>query len=212
MNERRSRMAAAVEISFLVLIFSLGFMQPYLNFRGLAVQYTDIVFLLTAGLWLIAIAARKIDLRFDRSFVLLGLYFVGLLLSAAFSADPNFSFTKLVGEGYLLFLAVMTANLVRSTKILRRIIFVWLAASAVGSLVGIAAVVLYYLGVSNLLTDYARHHFGSLPPGNYPRIQATFIYPSMLCNYLTVSLLLLFGVYKLEWIKRGVFCFRRPLS
>lgn len=207
MDERRSRLAVAVEISFLVLIFSLGFMQPNLKFRGLAVQFTDLIFLVTAGLWFVAIVLRRIDLRFDRIFILIALYFFGLFLSALFSPDAGFSLTKLVGEGYLFLLAVVTANLIRRLRAFKRVAAAWLAASLIGSIVAIVTVVLFYFGVSNVLTDYALHHYGSLPPGNYPRIQGTFIYPSMLCNYLGVSLMVLFAAHRLKWIGRNVLLF-----
>lgn len=207
MDERRSRLAAAAEISFLVLIFSLGFMQANIDLRGLAVQFTDLIFLAAAGLWLAAAAMRRIDLHFDRIFILFGLYFAGLLLSASFSPSLPFSFTKLAGEGYLLLLAILTANAARGIREYRQVTFVWLAASLTGAAIAIAAVVLFYLGSSNFLTDYALHHFGSLPPGNYPRIQGTFIFPSMLCNYLGVSLMLLLAAYRLDWIGRVTFLF-----
>lgn len=207
MDERRSRLAAAAEISFLVLIFSLGFMQPNIDLRGLAVQFTDLIFLAAAALWLAAAAMRKVDLHFDRIFILFGFYFAGLLLSASFSPNVPFSFTKLAGEGYLLLLAILTANAVRGIREYRQVTFVWLVSSFIGAAIAIAAVALFYLGVSNILTDYALHHYGSLPPGNYPRIQGTFIYPSMLCNYLGVSLILLLAACRLDWIGRVAFLF-----
>lgn len=202
MNEQPSKLLTALTGSFLALILSLGLMQPHLTVSGLAVQYTDIIFLVTFALWVAAIILKKIEFRFDNFFVLPAVYFAGLFLSAVFSFDPGFSFVKLLGEGYLIGLAVVTYSVVRSATMFKTTVHAWLAASTVSCLVGFATVVLYYLGISNLLTEYALHHYGSLTPGNYPRIQGTFIYPAMLCNYLTVSITLLLTAFELGWVKR----------
>jgi putative inorganic carbon (hco3(-)) transporter len=197
----------ATEIAFLVLIFSLAFMQPAMESFGPAMTLTEAVFLVTAALFLIALITRQAQLRLERTYVLFGLYAVGLSLSAVFSVDPKFSFFRFLGELYLIALAVLTINIVRTPEMIKNVVLVWLAASGVSAVVGTLAVLSFYLGVTNFLTDFAFHHYGSLPPGNYVRIQGTFLYPSMLCNYLTVSFMLLFASRRMRWIGSSLFIF-----
>lgn len=196
---------SAAETSFLVLIFTLGFMQPSWLFHGLALVPTDVAFLTTAALALLAISSGQIAVPYHRFYVVLGFYAVGLGLSAAFSDDQGLSVLKLVGEYYLIALAVLTFLVATSQDMLRRIVRAWLAATAVGSAVSTLAVVFFYLGITNFITAIAFHHYGSLPPGNYVRIQGTFIYPAMLCNYLTVSILMLLAARRLAWVGRSSF-------
>lgn len=196
----RSAIRFALGTLFLLLIFSLGFMQPNLDIRGLSVTVTDLIFIVTCAIWFVALVFRQIEFRFDKSYVFLGLYAFGLLLSAAFSENPRFSLLKYLGEIYLIGLSVMTFNLTRTREVLKKVLVLWLAASSVTALVGALTVFFFYLGFSNALTEFSLHHYGSLVPGNYPRIESTFIYPSMLCNYLTVGLLMLLAARRSGWV------------
>lgn len=201
----RHALKSALEILFLLFIFSLGFMQPNIAIRGLLVTVTDLIFLATSAIWFLALVSRRSEFRFDKVYLLFGIYALTLLLSSVFSENQRLSFFKYLGESYLVALAVMAFNLVTTHNIFKKVILVWLAASGISALVGAAAVVMFYLGLSNSLTDFAIHGYGSLPPGNYPRIQSTFIYPSMLCNYLTVSVMMMFAARKLGWINNAHF-------
>ncbi|CAN5541797.1 hypothetical protein BH18ACI3_BH18ACI3_17730 [soil metagenome] len=204
MKTDRLSLENITKVSFLVLVFSLGFMQPSLYFGGSAVQLTDLAFLLAGALWLASLLNRKTTFRLDPLFLPLAFYFFALLLSAVFSVNPRISFIKLLGESYLIGLAVLTFNFVRSVGFCRKVIFVWLAASSVTSLIGLFTIVLFYIDRSNVLHEYFLHHYGSLTPGNYPRIQSTFVYPSLLCNYLTVSILFVLAIWRLGWIRRNL--------
>lgn len=201
----RSVIEIILEFFFFLLIFSLGFMQPQVEIRGISITVTDLIFLIVCGIWFLGLVCRKLDVRFDRIYFLFALYALGLLLSATFSENPRLSIFKYLGEIYLIGLAVMTLNLVRRTDMVKKVVFVWLAASAVSAAVATMTVVMFYLGTSNFLTDFSLHDFGSLPPGNYPRIQSTFLYPSMLCNYFTVSLMMLLAARRLAWVSRSMF-------
>jgi O-antigen ligase len=196
-----------VEISFLALIFSLAFMQPQWGGAGPAMTLTEPLFLLTTVALLIVIVARKATLHFDPVYIFLGLYAAALGLSAFFSEDQRYSFLRLLGEFYLIGLAVLTINIVRTQELLKKVVLVWLAASAVSAIIGSLAVLFFYLGVTNFITDIAFHNYGTLPPGNYIRIQSTFLYPAMLCNYLTVSFMMLLAASRLGWVGTRTFVF-----
>jgi hypothetical protein len=59
---------------------------------------------------------------------------------------------------------------------------------------------LFYIAPDLAAASGLLHHYGSLPPGNYPRVEGTYIYPAMLCNYLTIGMMLTLAAGKLGWI------------
>lgn len=204
-EDTRSKPVAALNYLYLGLIFSLGFMRPNLNLLGLAVQATDAIFVAAALLFATVVASRRIRLQYDPLMVPMGLYLAALAASAIFSERPDFSFIKLLGEIYLVGLALLTIQIIRNCDVIRRVVITWIGAGSLVGMVGVAAVVLFYVDRENSVLILILHHYGSLPPGNYPRIQSTFIYPAMLCNYLTVSLMFLFAAKRLGWIRPALF-------
>jgi len=191
MGQRSSLFATAVEWAFLVLVFSLGFMRPNVVLLGSTATATDFVFVGCCVLFAIALVTRQASFRFDRLYIWLGLYVLALILAAAFSIDTASSFRRLPAEIYVIALAVLTINIVRGERMLMRTMAVWLVAGSIAGAVSVLNAASFYLGWPNELTAFALHCYGTLPPGNYPRIQGTFEYPSMLCNYLTVALMIL---------------------
>ena len=182
-------------------------MQPSTDALGPVLTLTEPLFVLTTSAFLVALAAKRVSLSFDRIYILFGLYAAALTVSAIFSVDPKHSFFRLLGEFYLIALAVLTVNIVRTHELMRKVVLFWLAASGISAAIGTIAVACFYLGVKNFLTDIAFHYYGTLPPGNYVRIQSTFLYPSMLCNYLTVSFMMLLAARRLGWIGKTLFIF-----
>lgn len=201
----QSRFDTVLDWLFLALVFSLGFMQPAIIIVGFSVTITDGLFLITGLIWSIALLLRTRNFTYDPAFYIFAFYAAVLLLSTIFSEDPRLSVRKLPAELYLIGLAVLTVNAVNSRKMLRKVVIAWLAASAVTTIAGTITVASYYLGKANFVTDFSMHHYGSLPPGYYPRIQSTFLYPSLLCNYLTVSTMMLLAALNLGWISSRVF-------
>ena len=189
------------ERSFLLLVFSLGFMQPGMNFSGLQTTLTDGIFLLTLSLFTIAWLSGKTSLCRDPIYKYLAAFLLAMAVSAAFSIVPRTSVLKFAGIGYLIGLAVLTINVVRNERLLKSAILVWIAASTAVSLIGAITVVLFYVDRTSPWHSMFLHHYGSLPVGNYPRIQSTFLYPAMLCNYLTAGIFLILASFKLGWIK-----------
>lgn len=204
-GRKTSKLVTALNYVFPGLIISLGFMRPNLRIRGLSVQATEAVFAIAIVILAVAIVKRKICIRFDALMLPLGVYFLALAASALFSSDPEFSLLKLLGEAYLVGLAVITIAVVQDEKMIKRVVHSWIVAASIVGIVGLAAVALFYIDRENPLLALILHHYGSLPPGNYPRIQSTFIYPAMLCNYLTVGVVFLFAAKRLDWIRSKVF-------
>jgi len=70
------------------------------------------------------------------------------------------------------------------------------------TVVGVLTLLLFpFLGASWPLS-LTLHNFGTLPHGAYPRLELTFLYPAMLVNYLTASLMLLLIGERLGWFDR----------
>lgn len=192
---------------FLILVFSLAFMQPYISYGKFKLPLTDIIFLLTFAVWLISILLKKTSFRLSPFYWLLILYFGAMLVSAIFSNNPRSSFIKLAGEIYLLSLAVLTFNLIRNLDEVKYLILAWLAGTIFTVFFGFLAIFLFYFAPENsLLPDLLFYH-GTLPAGNYPRLKSTFTNGNMFCNYLTASLMLTLIAGKLKWLGKTVFYF-----
>jgi O-antigen ligase len=95
---------------------------------------------------------------------------------------------------------VLLLSLVRGEEDLRRLVLAWLAGTAVVVLVGAAGLLLFVFDPASPLLTVVRYHFGTLPPGGYPRFQLTFLNANMACNYLTVSLALALAAGRLGWL------------
>ncbi len=190
------------KLLFLILIFSLGFMQPSLRFLKYRIPLTELIFLILFVFFLAAVFKREIKIRFGSFYIPLVFYFFSLLVSTIFSANIKISFVKLFGEIYLLCLAILAFNLIDSREFFKKICFSWLAATFFGCAVCLISVLLFYLDRNNLLLNYTLSLYGSLPSGNYPRIQGTFSNPNMLCNYLNASLIFGLIAFKFGWLKK----------
>ena len=190
---------------FLLLVVSLPLVRPFsIYFSGMLIPYTDFIFLASFAFWGLAAIQRKTTVQIDRMYIFVGLYGLAFTVSALFSIDPKTSFIKLLGEYYLFGLSFLTFNLVRDTEFLKRVVGAWTIGTGLTILASIAGFVLYCFGYKTLKDNYFLFHFGSLPPGNYPRIMALFDNPNMLSNYLNVSVMLIFVAERLRLIKRSL--------
>ena len=187
---------------FLILIFSLSVGTPLIYALNQRFALSDFIFPFVSILFLSAIVTGVVKFRWHKFYWLLLFYFAAMLFSAAFSVDRKHSFIKLAGETYLIGLAVLTFNLVRTEQHFRQSILVWLSGTLLTVLVGIFTILLFYIERDSSILSYFTSIYGAVPVGNYPRLTSTFISASMFCNYLNVSLVLVFAAEKLEFIKK----------
>lgn len=192
-------------IPLLGLTFSLAFMQPPVALLGFTAVPTDFLFVITVTAWVMALLHRSAPFVWSRAYAILAVYFVALAVSVVFSESPKISITKLLTQTYLLAMPVMVCNLVRNLKTFKLVIFSWLLGTAVVIVIGMASILLFFLEPSHPLLSYTRFHFGSLAPGDYPRLRLTYLNANMLCNYLTVSFSLLICARWLHWLPKAVF-------
>ncbi|PSJ40467.1 hypothetical protein C7I55_09015 [Sphingomonas deserti] len=193
-------MIGAAKFFFLLLVLSLPLMKPSVEVGGLEAKATDLLFLLTAASLALALLTGRTRLRWHRLFAILIVYFLAMSVCTWVSPQPGRALVKLASQAYLLSLPVLAYQLVDTADDLRRIFRWWLAATAITAVVGTLTVLLFVAGIGGPLLRFALHEYGTLRPGSYPRIEATFEYPALLCNYLTVSLAVLLVSHRLGWI------------
>lgn len=191
---------------FCLLVFSLPFVQPFnFNYSGLVIQITEVLFLISFLFFLIGIFLKAIKFKFTKVYFIFAFYLLALFISAVFSVSVFTSFIKLAGAFYLVGLFFLAFNLIDTKARLKKVILVWLAATFIVSMLGTLTVILFYIQRDNFLLQFTIHHYGTLIPGNYPRLQTTFFYPSMLCNYLSLSLVFAFVAREFRWINNLLF-------
>ncbi|CAN5444424.1 IctB family putative bicarbonate transporter [soil metagenome] len=190
---------------FLTLIVSLPLVRPFnTTILGLQVPFTDFIFVLSFGFWLLAVIRRETTIRTNRIFAFVGLYATAFAISTVFSSDPTRSLYKLLGEFYLFSLCFLTFNLATNNEFLKKIAIAWLVGTGLTILAAATGFILFYLGFKTQDDNFFLSHRGSLPAGDYPRIYALFDNPNMLCNFLTVSIVLVVMSERLGWIKKKV--------
>jgi O-antigen ligase len=190
---------------FLLLTLSLAFMQPPVGMFGFTAVPTDIVFLVLVAAWLWALATARTRLVWDHAYWLLIAYFAAMLVSALASDAPARALPKLLTQVYLLSLPVIVCSIVRSRHDLMAAMKWWLAGSAMVAATAVISLIAFVIDPNSFILDYTRFHFGTLPPGSYPRLRMTFLNANMACNYLTVSLVLLLIVWRLGGFARTYF-------
>jgi hypothetical protein len=188
--------------AFLLLIFSLAFWRPFLLVNDHVLPPSDLIYVLTAVLTLIALLSRRFSFRWSRFNWLLIVYFLAMAASSIGGENAAGNVTKLVGQVYLLSIPVLAIIVLDDAKKFRIAVYVWLAATLICSIIGDVSVLVYFFDRSNWLLSYTLSKFGSLPPGNYPRIQSTFLNMNLLCNYVSVGLGLLVIAAKLGWVSK----------
>ena len=184
---------------FLLLVFSLPFMKPAVHYP---VVLADLLFLLFAAAYGIDLLRGRARLKWRRHWWVLGVYLFALACSVAASLDPRISAFKMATELYLVGLAAGADLMVEDERDLKRFLLAWLAASAIVALLDVAALAAFPFAPHSALVRYNSFGFGSLPPGSYPRFSATFLNANMMCDYLTVSLLLLVVAIERAWLPR----------
>ncbi len=190
---------------FVLFVFTLPFAASF-NFFGAPVQISDLVFLATAIVWSIAFVTRRGTLRFDRFYVCLAAYAIAVTLSTITSDDPTQSSVKLAGKFLLIGIAFVTYNIVNSFAVMKRAVQAWLLSAGVMLFLCLLGVILFYAGLHDPAQNFVVHEgYGSLPPGNYPRIEGFFSYPAILCNFLAVTWMLMLSSRSAGWIRRPLF-------
>ena len=188
-----------------VYAFSMALMQPAVPLLGFAAVPGDFIFLVLATICVVLLMQRQTTIVLDSGYYFIGAYFLAMLASASARELLSDSAAKLLTQLYLVSIPLVVCNLVRDEATLRRTVRWWLAGTAVVAAVGAASLIAFVLDADSPLFDYTRFHFGTLPPGDYPRLRLTFLNANLACNYLTVSMMLLLAAHRVGWVSKLTF-------
>ncbi len=197
--------ARVTRVLLYLLIFSLALMQPAVPLLGFLAVPTDFLFLPLAAAWAVLLLRRRARIPLDPAYLFIGLYLLAMLLSVPGSESIRTSLLKLLTQAYLAALTVIVSGLIQNEAQLRTAVRSWLAGSALVGVVAVFALALFAADPHSPLLQFALSVKGTLPPGNYPRLQMTFMNPNMACDYLSVSLLLALAARRASWIGRRSF-------
>jgi hypothetical protein len=189
---------------FLAWVALIPVMRPHIYVAGrFWLQAADIVFVPAAFVYIALLLAGKRQLRLTPSSRCAILYLAALTLSACASEDRRQSFLKLPADAYVIIGAVMTASYVSSHEALRKTILAWIAGTAVTIIASAAGVFAFYVGgFRELGQNIFLDHFGTFPPGPYPRIRALFLNANMFCSYAVASTMIVVAAHEAGWISR----------
>jgi hypothetical protein len=200
-RESRDRMSAA-EWLFVALVASLPFMKPAVSYP---IVLPDLVFLLLLFVLGAELLLGKRRIEWGTPQWILLLYVLSFVPSLVATSDLRESTFKLATQFYLVGLAIVTAAIVDSEAKLRLVTYAWLCASGLLAILALLSLIAFVIAPESAVLDYSRYHFGTLPPGHYPRLALTFFNANMLCNYLTSSLGLLFVAGRFGWLSSRSF-------
>lgn len=203
-----SRIAQAGMWTFAAYVALLPIMQfPWLQWLSPSPILADTAFLVTCGFVLVGLLRKHLVGRTSSFYYPLGFYAIAILLSILLASASNRHLSSVFVEAYVLLIAVLTFNLIRSGNALKLILQAWMVGTAITVLAAMAGIVWFYSGV-NRETNIFLSTYGTLVPGDYPRIRGLFLNMNMCCNYLSISFVFLLAMFSIGWIgKRSALWF-----
>ena len=194
---------------------------PVAHVLGFPLMGADVLLMLALVVRLFALASGNAPARIDGFHGWLLAYLFAMLMavlvlppSRAGTAGNGFScplpspsfglaWAKWIGLVWLVALAALACDMATDRIWLRRAAFGWLAAAALTALAALVASVGFYAGepvraaVAPLLS-----HYGSLPPGPYPRISGLFANANMAGLFLLLSTGVASAAHDAGWLTR----------
>ncbi|MBA3769408.1 MAG: O-antigen ligase family protein [Blastocatellia bacterium] len=156
--------------------------------------------------WAVSVARNRRSIRGSWFYFCLAGYAFAVTLSTIASADPSQSAVKLAGKFYLIGIAVLAFNIITSATVFKKVLQAWLIGTALSLLFCLIGIFLFYVGLKDPEQNLVIHPiFGSLPAGNYPRIEGFFSYPAMFCNYLSASWMFAILMLSVGWLRTAKF-------
>jgi hypothetical protein len=195
----------AFEWIFLALIAALPLMQLGMRIPTGTLTVADVLFVGVLLVGLTAIASGAMQLKASSLYIWILAYVAVAGVSAALGDSPSTSVTRFPIEIYMVLLTIVSFHAITSAKALRRVLIAWIIGTAATVGAGLFAVALFYSRLRPSWRSVVLDGYGSLPPGNYPRVHGLFLNMNMCCDYLIVSFVLLLLCRKLVWINVTAF-------
>lgn len=196
-------MRTLVRWSNLDLLLLLGYIVglPWMDFPRLPQKLilADLLFLVLAPVAVGLALYRRRPVGPWLYYLVLAGYAGAAALSALTSDEPSVSMRALPKVLYLMGLAAVCRIVLFDRERLKLAIGAVLVAGAEAAGSALLGAFSFYLGWSELAGNPLLSHYGSMPPGNYPRVNGLFSNANLLCNFLIipVSLAALLGLRKL---------------
>ena len=161
------------------------------------------VFIAACAAWLARILLGKVKVRRGWFYLPIAVYLAATVASAIASIDRPASMRKLLLELYVLTVCAVTYNIVRTPRMLRKVLIAWALGTAITAAASMMGVIFFYLGVHN--ENPLIRGFGSLPRGNYARFSGLFLNFNMACNYLSIGLLIVLAIWRIRGLRTPLF-------
>lgn len=174
----------------------LPFQQwPITSAFGFPVLPSDAMFMLALAVRGFALATSNAALRITGFHGWLVAYVVAAWLAVMVAPQPYAgAIGKWVGMVYLALIAALVCDLASRRGFAIRMAVTWLVAACAVSVISIVAVVGYYGDRDATWLQPLLNYYGSLPPGNFPRVRTAFNYASMFANFILVAVCLAVGL------------------
>lgn len=144
-------------------------------------QWSDAVFAVTAGLWILDSWRSGMKLSFRWTHIAMALYLASAAISLAMaSPDRETGSMKLLGIAELCMLAVVTADMASRPSVFEKAVRIIAYASLATAAVALIGLMLFYVQIpSSMIGGYG----GLQASGSYARVQAGTYHPNMLASY-----------------------------
>ena len=178
---------------FLAVVASLPVMQPPLLFiDGYPLVLTDILFVILAAVVAGLILLGRMRIAWSPFHAAIVAFSLAEFLSAAHLGTRH-ALIKAAGSSYLCALGILASHYSQQRGGARRILWAWLAGTAVTVIAMGAGLALF---VGGQRSNPFLYGYGSLIPGAYPRLQGLFVNANVLFTYLAAGVFFLFGAVR----------------
>lgn len=190
------------EYLYLAFLATLPIVYPLrVIFSGLSVQAADFLFAGATVVWAINVFKGRVKIRGSWFYLPLALYLAALVFSTIFSINPQQSAIKLVGKVYLVFIAVLTFNLVNSLSFMSRASEAWQVGTVLAVDFTVLGILLFFVGLQDQSINFVLSPYGTLPPGPYTRVDGFFEHAALLCNFLSISFVIALNMSSAGWLE-----------
>lgn len=189
---------------FLVGVVLLPVMQVRWSVASVEVIPADVAFGLAFVASLVAMAGGGLSWRWDRLLTAVALFVVAMVVALVAGGITRETLGGAAIGTYVVGLAVLAFWLVPAVVSPESLLRALLLGGMVAASTALVGVGLYYGGYDRPGENRLIGGYGSVPPGDFPRVHGSFLSPNLLCNFLIVAVAAAFGAWALGLVRRRV--------
>lgn len=214
---------AIVRVAHLLLLAGIALLPvqqwPVREFLGFPILPSDALLILAVAVRALAFATGSAPLALGGFHAWLAAYLATLLLALLVlhplagtaggnrpidlvpGPDLGLAAAKWVGVAWLVALGALACDAAARVELRRGMLRAWLAATVLAALAGWIGIVGFYAGAAaHPLVASMLSHYGSLPPGPYPRVHGTFANANMAGLFLLLSVAMALAGRAAGWL------------